>query len=40
VIGETSKGEEAVQLATELRPDVVLMDIKLDGKTALMQPGK
>ena|SRR5215216_3652828 len=35
VIGESSQGEEAVQLATQLRPDVVLMDIKLDGKNGI-----
>jgi DNA-binding NarL/FixJ family response regulator len=35
VIGETSQGDEAVELATRLRPDVVLMDIKLDGKNGI-----
>jgi two-component system, NarL family, response regulator NreC len=29
VIGEASDGEEAVQLATRLRPDVVLMDVAM-----------
>ena len=31
VIGEASSGEEAVQLARELEPDVVLMDVKMPG---------
>ena len=37
IIGEAADGEEAVRLATESRPDVVLMDLllpKLDGITA------
>lgn len=28
----TSSGEEAIQLARELRPELVLMDIRLSGK--------
>jgi DNA-binding NarL/FixJ family response regulator len=38
VIGEASDGEEAVELAQKLRPDVIVMDItmpKLDGLQAL-----
>lgn len=31
VIGEATSGEEAVRLAGELRPDVVLMDIRMPG---------
>jgi two-component system invasion response regulator UvrY len=31
VVGEASSGEEAVDLATELGPDLVLMDINLPG---------
>ena len=37
IIGEAADGEEAVRLATESRPDVVLMDLllpKVDGITA------
>ena len=31
VIGEAASGEEALELVLDLRPDVVLMDIKLPG---------
>jgi DNA-binding NarL/FixJ family response regulator len=31
VVGEAASGEEAVRLATEHRPDVVLMDLNLPG---------
>lgn len=37
VVGEAADGEEAVKLATELEPDLVVMDIKMpkmDGITA------
>ncbi|HVN53448.1 MAG TPA: response regulator transcription factor [Anaerolineaceae bacterium] len=37
VVGEASNGEEALRLATQLRPEVVLMDLRmpvLDGVTA------
>ena len=30
VVGEASSGEEAIALATELQPDIVLMDIRMD----------
>jgi DNA-binding NarL/FixJ family response regulator len=31
VVGEAESGEEAVQLARELQPDVVLMDVSMPG---------
>ena len=40
VVGEAANGQEAVQLATTLRPDVVLMDLEmpiLDGVAATRQ---
>ena len=32
VVGECGDGDEAVRLAAELRPDVVLMDLRLPGR--------
>jgi len=32
VVASVSSGEEAIQVAGETRPDLILMDIKLDGK--------
>lgn len=43
VVGQASNGEQAVELAMELRPDLVVMDIKmpvLDGISAAEQIGK
>ena len=31
VVGECGRGDEAVRLAMALRPDVVLMDLRLPG---------
>jgi two-component system, NarL family, invasion response regulator UvrY len=31
LVGEATSGEEAVKLARSLRPDLVLMDISMDG---------
>jgi DNA-binding NarL/FixJ family response regulator len=31
LVGEATSGEQAISLVRELRPDVVLMDIKMDG---------
>jgi DNA-binding NarL/FixJ family response regulator len=35
VVGEAGDGAEAVRLATEIRPDVVLMDIRMPGMDGL-----
>jgi len=43
VVGEAGDGERAVELAEELRPDVVIMDVKmpiLDGISAAEKIGK
>jgi len=40
VVGEASNGEEAVQLTSSLKPEVVLMDLRMpvmDGVTAIRQ---
>lgn len=35
VVGEASSGDEAVTLATQLQPDVVLMDINMPGASGI-----
>ena len=43
VVGQASNGEQAVELATSLRPDLVIMDVKMpvmDGITAAEVIGK
>ena len=39
VIAEAATGEQAVALARQLRPDVVLMDVRMPGLTASRPPG-
>ncbi len=43
VVGQASNGEQAVDLATELEPDLLIMDVKMpvmDGLTAADEIGK
>lgn len=35
VVGQASSGAEAVQLAAELKPDLILMDIRMPGQNGL-----
>ena len=35
VIGEAATGDEAIALADRLRPDVILMDLEMPGKSGL-----
>jgi len=35
IVGEAKNGDEAVELAKELMPDIILMDIKMPGKSGL-----
>ena len=35
VVGEAANGEEAVELARELKPDVILMDLNMPGKNGI-----
>ncbi len=40
VVGEAADGAEAVELAAALRPDVVLMDIRMPGMSGIVATGK
>jgi len=40
VVGEAGNGEEAVRLAAELRPDVVLMDLRMPGTDGVAATGR
>ncbi|MCL5048115.1 MAG: response regulator [Firmicutes bacterium] len=35
VVGETGRGDEAIRLASELKPDLIIMDIKMPGLDGL-----
>ena len=35
VVGETGRGDEAVELVRELRPDLAILDIKMPGLDGL-----
>ncbi len=35
VVGETGRGDEAIELARDLNPDVVILDIKMPGLTGI-----
>lgn len=35
VVGETGRGDEAIELVDSLKPDLAILDIKMPGKTGL-----
>ena len=40
VVGQAVDGEQAVQMATELRPDLVIMDVKMPKKDGIEAAGE
>ncbi|MEK8226368.1 response regulator transcription factor [Oerskovia sp. M15] len=40
VVGEAADGSSAIANARALRPDVVLMDLRMPGSTASRPPGR
>jgi DNA-binding NarL/FixJ family response regulator len=36
IIGETGNGEEALRLSEELQPDVILLDMEIDGMSGIL----
>jgi response regulator NasT len=40
VVGQAVDGREAIQLAEELRPDLILMDVRLEGETTGIEAAK
>lgn len=40
VVGVTDEGQVALRLATELRPDLVLMDVRLKGPVDGLEAGR
>jgi len=39
VVGEAADGQAGVELATQLHPDIVLMDVQMRSWTASRRPG-
>jgi response regulator NasT len=35
VVGETGRGDEAIKLATEMNPDLAILDVKMPGMTGI-----